>query len=57
LVLRLVTVVMATALLIMVAVAVTGATNPASERLFDVCSDAFKIAFGAIVGLLGIKSV
>jgi hypothetical protein len=37
--------------------ALTGATNAASKDLFRVCSDTFKIGFGAIVGLLGGKAL
>jgi hypothetical protein len=57
LVLLIVTVLTATAFLGMVVLAITGATNAASKDLFGVCSDAFKIGFGAIVGLLGGKAL
>jgi hypothetical protein len=45
------------AFLIMVALAFTDATNAPSKDLFKVCSDAFKVGFGAIVGLLGGKAL
>jgi hypothetical protein len=57
LVLLIVTVITGVAFLGMVALAITGATNAPSKDLFGVCSDAFKVGFGAIVGLLGGKAL
>jgi hypothetical protein len=42
-------------LLVMTGVAVTGVTNDASKSVVDTCATAFKMGFGAIIGLSGGK--
>ncbi|MGH3429026.1 MAG: hypothetical protein ACRD4E_03430 [Bryobacteraceae bacterium] len=44
-------------LLIMAVLAILGAHNTDSGKLFTLCSDVFKLGFGAIVGLLGGKKL
>ena len=56
-VLLIVTLLTGMAFLVMVILAFTGTPNAASKDLFGVCSDAFKVGFGAIVGLLGGKAL
>jgi hypothetical protein len=56
-VLAIVTTVTLVAFFTMIGLAITNATNDPSTNLLGVCSDAFKIGFGAIVGLLGGKAL
>lgn len=56
-VLIIVVVVMAATLIVMAILAGTDAKNADSHSLFGLCSDTFKIGFGALVGLLGGKKL
>jgi hypothetical protein len=44
-------------LLVMAGVAVAGVTNDASKTLVDTCATAFKMGFGAVIGLTGGKTL
>ena len=44
-------------LLVVIGVAVTGATNDASKNLLETCSSTWRMGFGAIIGLTGSKRI
>jgi hypothetical protein len=44
-------------LLVVIGLAVTGATNDASKNLLESCSSTWRMGFGAIIGLTGSKQL